>query len=199
MITEAEKFERDNIITINPNTSPKVFKSIQDITDAEFGDIFADKILGATDDVIIAPDLGSALVDEAASAVALVEHDSVIGYSYAVDIAKFDPVRSVEQGKTAYLYLTVLDKNFRGKGKVGFLTDELFRNLLKKGYTHVERDCKTISKDGNEGYADNVQRHYSDLPGAIEYISEDRVRFEDVGPERLFRMNSAKSLARHYY
>ena len=86
------------------------------------------------------------MVDKAASTVTLIEHGSVTGYSYAVDIALFDPHRSAERDNTAYLYLTVLDKNFRGKGKVGLLTNELFRNLFKKGILTLKEIVKQYQK-----------------------------------------------------
>lgn len=61
--------------------------------------------------------------------------------------------------------------------------DDLFKQLLGRGYTFVERDCVIVN-----GYADSVQKAVG--PAIVEVY--DHTRNPDIGPERFFRIDLSK-------
>lgn len=178
---------------IGADSDPKTIKQMTDMTNKEFGETFTGPILGLKDETVIAENLEQALRAENSTAIAMMDGDRVIGYSYAVPINAMEPERASEVNDTAYIYMTVISPESRHQGRVGRLNEEMLRALLKKGYSFVERDSK-IEGD----YADKIEKTYGDIPGAI-IEKKDHTRWEEVGPERFFRMNIAKALARRYY
>lgn len=109
----------------------------------------------------------------------------VIGYSLAMPINRMNPIRT-DGKETAYIYQTVVEDPYRGKGLVGLLTDPLFEELAKKGYRFVERDSRV-----RNGYADTVSKHYA---GAFVEEPYDHDPF-GIGVERHFRIDIQKYLA----
>lgn len=144
-------------------------------------------ILGATDDVEIAPNLTSLLHDNSLIVVSLEDDGHLIGCSIAMPIDKMDPSRSDEAKDTAYIYYTAISPDRQGVGLVGTLMDSLFQKLEQEGYTYLERDCVIAN-----GYADNVQKNNE----AAIVESYDHTNFPEFGPERFFRIKLGKAAVR---
>ncbi len=74
-----------------------------------------------------------------------------------------EPGREGEAHETAYIWDTVIKKEYRGKGLVGRMMDLLEEELRRDGYLFVER-VAAVSND----YAENIMDHYKDRIVATE-------------------------------
>ncbi len=114
--------------------------------------------------------------------------DEIIGFSYAKPTVKTYPEDFPDrQGNddTAYIYDTALEKSHQGKKIVGPLTEKLEGELMRKGYSFVERDSADSSAAEEETYADKIRRNYSGR------IIKEEVHESEYGPQVFFRIKLA--------
>lgn len=91
--------------------------------------------------------------------VILLKNDKseIIGFIYAKPVEEAEPERVSEKGETAYIWDTVIEKEYRGRKLVGMLTGKLEEELGRKGYKYMER-CAVVANN----YANNVLKNYQD-------------------------------------
>jgi Acetyltransferase (GNAT) family len=87
----------------------------------------------------------------ATSALLYTSEEKLIGFSSAYRDY------TTEKGKTAYVAMTILDKQHRGRRLVGHLISNLEDGLRKDNYEYLRRDART-----DNGYADAIKRHYGE-------------------------------------
>lgn len=146
-------------------------------------------LLGETDQIIFFNNTEEAFRDPTSTVVLLWEETTPIGYSLAAPIDRMDPTRKNEASDTAYIYWTVIHKDYQGRKLVGIVSDQLLCELHHQGYGYVERDAVK-----ENGYADSTQRHYQKFPGSI-VATYDHTKWPQIGPERFFRIDLAAYLA----
>lgn len=78
---------------------------------------------------------------------------------------------------TAYIGNTAIHPKHMGKHLVGPMMKLLEKELLARGFTHVERDAST-----NNSYADNIRKNYRDR------IEEEQLHASEYGPQVFFRI-----------
>lgn len=76
-----------------------------------------------------------------------------IGITYAEPAAQI--FSDLQDEKTAYVSLTLIDGDYRGNGLVWTMLEGLDEELRKRGYTHVLRDASS-----HDGYAERLCQHY---------------------------------------
>jgi ribosomal protein S18 acetylase RimI-like enzyme len=139
-----------------------------------------DPVLGATSDVVIAPNLAALLVDSEVTLASQETEGQLAGFSLAMPISRMYPARSAEVHETAYIYYTAIAPDRQGQGLVEPLMRTMVEKLRTRGYSFIERDCRL-----ENGYADKVQAAYA---GAI-IASHDHETWPEAGPERFFRID----------
>ena len=92
-------------------------------------------------------DMSADFSDEKNSIVLLKQDGSnkIIGFTYA----------KPESPETAFMWDTVIDKDFRGKNLVGMLMACLEQELKRKGYIYLEREAAVA-----HNYARNIAKAY---------------------------------------
>lgn len=113
--------------------------------------ILGDRV-GETD-LIAYPSLKEAMQDPGTITELLYEGTRLIGYTMAIPQNKFNPEN--DNPTVAYIYNTIIHKDYQGKGLVSQIVDPLFRDMHEAGYTVAIRDTMV----GN-GYAAKVLRHF---------------------------------------
>lgn len=110
-------------------------------------------------DVQIYPSLKEAFLDSS-STIELLQspkNEELLGYTLAIPYIRFNPRWQEPEGKNAaYIYGTVLRKEYQGLGLVEHLVDPLFRDLAAQGYTTVMRDAMI-----ENGYAATIERRFA--------------------------------------
>lgn len=168
-----------------PALTPEIAGQIADIV--RVTPVFSspeEPILGATDEVVVAPNLDALLHDPDTTLAVTTEGKKVTGFSVAVPVGRFDRTKEARSADTAYIYYTGIEPSLRGRGLVGPLMEKMYGLLRDKGYKRVERDAVL-----DQGWADKVQR--SSPEGAI-MSSHDHTTWEEVGPQRFFEMDLSK-------
>ena len=118
----------------------------------------------------------------------------VIGFTYAQPTTSVYPGSYPERKSsddTAYVADTVIHPEYRGKGFLKILMNNLESELLKRGYTFMERDSaddRTNLKEGEETFADKIKKNNLD-----KIIAEKRWSSEEYGMQRFFRMRLDKA------
>jgi ribosomal protein S18 acetylase RimI-like enzyme len=91
--------------------------------------------------------------------IALLKNEKeVIGFTYARPLDEADePGRESEASETAYVWDSVIDKRYRGKGLLRPLMIEFESELKRRGYSFMERTSMVANN-----YAANITKHYGD-------------------------------------
>lgn len=90
--------------------------------------------------------------------VLLKDEGEVVGFTYARPLDEAgEPDRESEAHETAYVWDTIIDKRYRGKGLIGSLMGELEKELKRKGYSFIERTA-VVAND----YAAHIAKRYGD-------------------------------------
>lgn len=139
-------------------------------------------VLGATDDIEIAPSLTAFLQDPQLIVASIQEDGQLIGCSLAIPIDRMDPQRAAEANETAYIYYTAIDPDKQGQGRVGPLSEQLFNRLAKHGFTYVEQDAMH-----DNGYHEKILKNYRQ--SIIETSTHNKFAY---GPQQFFRIRLGK-------
>lgn len=140
------------------------------------------QILGLTDNIVIARNLGKLLNNENV-VLACLEDDErqLAGFSLAMPLGMFDPKRKLLEGlgvkteiKTAYEYYTAIRQDLRGQGLVGDLKAILHHRLIEQKYKIMIGDL--VMKGG---YALKAKEAYGDSV----ITSEEHQGYVGTGPE----------------
>ena len=115
-----------------------------------------------------------------------VKLDRIVGFTYAKPVTKTYPEdfpERVPSKDTAYVYDTALEKEYQGKGLVGSLLAKLDEELVRRGFSFVERDSANYAEGGEkETYADKIRRNYKDR------IVYEESHDSEYGPQVFFRI-----------
>lgn len=135
-------------------------------------------VLGATDDIEIAPSLTAFLQDPQLIVASIQEDGRLIGCSLAIPIDRMDPQRAAEANETAYIYYTAIEPDKQGQGRIGPLSDLLFARLAERGFTYVEQDAVH-----DNGYHKKILKNYRQ--SIIETSTHNKFAY---GPQQFFRI-----------
>lgn len=181
-------------IPLKPETPSVTIDKLARIAAPELGGMFKDgvQILGHEDNNVMFPDLKAALSDSRSTTVMLENlNGDPVGFSWAVDDELFRGVTPEE--KTAYLYLSVIDPEYRGNHEVGPLVTSLMRELKNKGYKRLRRDV-VIEPEKHEGYASKVLKHFlHDHQGSLIH-EHDWEGYPGLGPQKSLEIDINKYL-----
>ncbi|TSC68827.1 MAG: hypothetical protein G01um101466_300 [Parcubacteria group bacterium Gr01-1014_66] len=118
--------------------------------------------------------------------------EKIIGFTYAKPTLKSYPEDFPEREMskdTAYIYYTVIEKSYQGKGLVSSLLNKLEDELVRRGFSFVERDAandREGEQSGAETYADKLRKNYQ------ERILKEEAHDSEFGPQVFFRMSLPK-------
>lgn len=173
----------------SPKSWEKVKEEILPMTEEGLGWGESTPLLGQTNEIVAFPDISSAFQSPDSTAVLLRDAGGkVIGYTLSFPFEKMDPESAKHIPGASYIYFTVLDKDHRGQGLVGKITDPLFEELSRQGFETVVRDSMI-----DNGYAGTVTRHYGDsIRGAI-----DHEYWPEVGRQTRFVIDINKYLEKN--
>lgn len=108
----------------------------------------------------------------------------VVGYTYAVpaDLVYEANQEILDTGRvsrpnTAYIVNTGIHPDFQKQHLLGPMMSLLESALMKRGFTHVERDSSV-----NHNFADNIARHYG------EQVEESHLHDSEYGQQMYFRI-----------
>lgn len=85
------------------------------------------------------------------------ESNEVIGFAYAKPSEPETEDSPAKPGETAWMWDTVIQKEFRGKGLLGIIMLALENELRDGGFKFLERNAVVANK-----YAENISKHYGD-------------------------------------
>ena len=124
------------------------------------------EILGVTDDVVIAENIGSLLQKEEVIVVCLEDEERALsGFSVAMPLDMFDPLRTMLKDvqhetvydRIAYGYYAAIRQDLRGNRLVGALDAALHHRLIDQDYQYLVGD---LVLEG--GYAQKAKKAYGD-------------------------------------
>lgn len=89
--------------------------------------------------------------------VLLRDGTNLIGFTYAKPMEPETDDSPAKPGETAWMWDTVIHKEFRGKKLLGPLMHTLEGELQKRGFKYLERNALTANN-----FAQNISKHYKD-------------------------------------
>lgn len=85
------------------------------------------------------------------------ETEDVIGFTYAKPFEPETDDSPAKPGETAWVWDTIIQKEYRGKGLLGQMMSALENELRARGFKYLERNAMVANN-----YAENVSKHYKD-------------------------------------
>ena|SRR3989344_1247102 len=85
------------------------------------------------------------------------ENQKIIGFAYAKPREPETSDSPAEPGETAWMWDTVIKKEYRGKKLLGSIMNKLEEELKNKGFKYLERNAMIANN-----FAENVSKHYKD-------------------------------------
>ncbi|MFZ2522425.1 MAG: GNAT family N-acetyltransferase [Minisyncoccia bacterium] len=85
------------------------------------------------------------------------DNQEIIGFAYAKPMEPETSGSPALPGETAWMWDTVIKKDYRGKGLLGVIMDKLENELKIRGFKYLERNA-LIAND----FAENISRHYKE-------------------------------------
>lgn len=112
----------------------------------------------------------------------------VVGYTYTLPVqivydegpAEGQPERIIRPN-TAYIVNTAIHPDFQKRHLLGPMMSLLEKELIRRGYTHIERDS-AVAND----FAANIAKHYGDR------VEEREAHDSEFGPQVYFRIRLAQ-------
>ncbi len=81
----------------------------------------------------------------------------VIGFTYAKPYEPETEDSPAKPEETAWMWDTVIQKEYRGKGLLGILISAVEEELKKRGFKYLERNALVANN-----FAENISKHYKD-------------------------------------
>jgi ribosomal protein S18 acetylase RimI-like enzyme len=103
--------------------------------------------------------------------------EEVVGFTYAKPMEPETPDSPARPGETAWMWDTVIKKEYRGMHLLPIIMERLEGELKKRGFKYVERNAMVAN-----GYAQAIARHYKGR--IIKSFSVD----SKWGPQVFFRI-----------
>lgn len=124
-------------------------------------------------------DLKNDFLDQKNTIVLLKKEDSqeVIGFTYAKPCDPETADGPAKPGETAWMWDTIIKKEYRGMGLLGTMMKCLEDELRARGFKYIERNSLKAN-----GFAESIARHYKDR--IIKSFSLD----SKWGPQMFFRI-----------
>ncbi len=105
------------------------------------------------------------------------DSQEVIGFAYAKPREPETSDSPAKPGETAWMWDTVIKKEFRGKGYLGVIMDKLEEELRNRGFKYLERNALVANN-----FAENISKHYK------ERIIKNFPLESKWGPQVFFRI-----------
>ncbi len=83
------------------------------------------------------------------------ENQEAVGFAYAKPSEPETDDGPAKPGETAWMWDTVIKKDYQGKGLLGIIMEKLEGELRKRGFKYLERNA-LVAND----YAQNIVKHY---------------------------------------
>ncbi len=109
--------------------------------------------------------------------VLLKDAEKVIGFTYAKPMEPETDDSPAKPGETAWMWDTIIQKEYRGKGLLGLIMSAIEDELRKRGFKYLERNALVANN-----FAENISKHYKDR--IIKSFSLD----SRWGPQIFFRI-----------
>ncbi len=85
------------------------------------------------------------------------QNQEVIGFSYAKPMEPETSDSPAEPGETAWMWDTVIKKEYRGRKLLGSIMNKLEEELKNRGFKYLERNAIVANS-----FAKNISKHYKD-------------------------------------
>ena len=85
------------------------------------------------------------------------ENQEVIGFTYVKPMEPETSDGPAKPGETAWMWDTVIKKEFRGRGLLGLMMNKLEEELKNRGFKYVERNAMAANN-----FAENIAKHYKE-------------------------------------
>lgn len=112
------------------------------------------------------------------------QDNRVVGYTYTLPLELVyseDPtdgrLERIIRPNTAYIVNTGIHPDFQKRHLLGPMMSLLEKELIRRGYTHIERDSAVANN-----FAANIDKHYGDQ------VEEMEVHDSEYGPQVYFRI-----------
>lgn len=98
-------------------------------------------------------------LDSKNTVVLLKNNDSneVVGFTYAKPFEPETNDSPAKPGETAWMWDTVIGKEYRGQGLLGQMMSTIETELQNKGFKYLERNALV-----KNNFAENISKHYKD-------------------------------------
>lgn len=106
-----------------------------------------------------------------------IENNKVIGFAYAKPSEPESLDSPAKPGETAWMWDTVIKKEYRGKKLLGMMMERLEEELKKIGFKYLERNAMVANN-----FAENITKHYK------ERIIKTFALESKWGPQVFFRI-----------
>lgn len=83
--------------------------------------------------------------------------NKIIGFTYAKPIEPETNDGPAKPGETAWMWDTVIDKEYRGRGLLGQMMSTIEKELQNHGFKYLERNALVANN-----FAENISKHYKD-------------------------------------
>jgi ribosomal protein S18 acetylase RimI-like enzyme len=105
------------------------------------------------------------------------DSEEVLGFTYAKPFEPETAGSPAAPGETAWMWDTVIQKEYRDKGLLGVMMETLEEELRRRGFTYLERNAREAN-----GFAQSITKHYK------ERIIESFPLDSKWGPQVFFRI-----------
>jgi GNAT superfamily N-acetyltransferase len=106
-----------------------------------------------------------------------IESEEIIGFAYAKPSESETEDSPAKPGGTAWMWDTVIQKEYRGRGLLGVIMSVLEEELKTRGFKYLERNALVANN-----FAENISKYYKDR--IIKTFSLD----SRWGPQVFFRI-----------
>lgn len=85
------------------------------------------------------------------------ELKEIIGFAYAKPFEPETEDSPAKPGETAWMWDTIIQKEYRGRNLLGVMMSTLEKELKKRGFKYLERNALVANN-----FAENISKHYKD-------------------------------------
>lgn len=85
------------------------------------------------------------------------ESNEVVGFTYAKPFEPETDDGPAKPGETAWMWDTIIDKEYRGKGLLGLMMSFIEEELRARGFKYLERNALVANN-----FAENISKHYKE-------------------------------------
>lgn len=86
-----------------------------------------------------------------------IDNEEVIGFTYAKPSEPETSDGPAKPGETAWIWDTVIRKEYRGKKLLGIMMEKLEEELRRRGFKYIERNAMVTNN-----FANNISKYYKE-------------------------------------